>query len=58
MPMKFIIDDGTSGRLHVERRDSKISFQAVNPCWATTEDVRKLMAELDEICIAIESDDA
>lgn len=56
MPMKFTLDDGSSGRLHVGRHKNTITFQAVNPCWATTTDVRKLIAELDELCNTIDSE--
>lgn len=58
MPMQFIIKDTTSGRLYVERYNATVSFMTVGgaSCWATTDDVRKLISELDEMVAAIDSD--
>lgn len=58
MPMQFIIKDTTSGRLYVERHKDTISFMTVGgaSCWATTEDVKKLISELDELVTVIEGE--
>lgn len=58
MAVQFIIDDGLSGRLYVKRQgDDKVAFSTIggSECWASTDDVKKLMAELGELVRNIEA---